>query len=144
MHNVADFLPQHTIRRITMRLALHQKLLEEARRVLPSYLRGHCQLCWIDSRGHLLLQVTGQEFAAQIRFFLVVILDAVRKVAGEEIKQVSIRTATPATRALAPTVVATPSAARLLADEARTSSAPEISQALSRLAATINSRCNSL
>ena len=141
MHYVADFLPHHIAKPLARRLALHQRLLDETRKVLPSSLRDHCQLCWIGHRGQLVVQVTGQEYAAQIRFFLIAILEAVRKVTSEEIRQVLIRAAIPVVRTLPSSVMTTPSAAHLLAEAADACSVPEISKALSRLAVAMTSRC---
>lgn len=141
MHSVTDFLPRQTTSPLARRLALHQRLLAETRRVLPSYLRDQCQVCWINNRNQLILQVTGPEYAAQIRFFIVAILDAVRKVAGEEVRRVLIRAAVPEARTVPPRAVTTQSTVRLLAKEANICSVPEIGQALGRLVAAMASHC---
>lgn len=141
MRSAKDFLPGQTASQLAQRLALHQRLLATARRALPTYLQNHCQSCWLNRRGQLVLQVDGQEYAAQIRFFLVAIQEALAKAVGVEITQVLLRAAIPAASAPAPSAAATPAAARLIAQEAVGAPVQEIGEALSRLAASMAGRC---
>lgn len=138
MRNATDFFPQQAASHLALRLALHRRLLVAVKRVLPSYLQEHCQTCWLNQRHQLVLQVGGQEYAAQIRFFLLAILEAARKTAGEEVAQVLIRTAIPALASAPATALASPAAAQLIAQEAGAASVPEIGEALSRLAASMS------
>lgn len=141
MRNATDYLPQRSHNLLAQRLALHQQLLAAVRRVLPSYLKNHCQLCWLNRHGQLVLQVSGAEYATQIRFFLEAMRDAARKATGLEIPQLLIKTALPVQAPAWGKTVATPAAAQLIAEEAGSHGTPEISAALQRLATSMASRC---
>jgi hypothetical protein len=141
MRNATDYLPQRSHSPLAQRLGLHQQLLAAVRRVLPSYLKNHCQLCWLNRRGQLVLQVTGAEYATQIRFFLAAMQEAASKATGLNIPQLLIKTALPSHSPVRKKTVATPAAAHLIAEEACGHSVPEISAALQRLAASMASQC---
>ncbi|BBL72233.1 DciA family protein [Methylogaea oryzae] len=140
MRNAKDFLPRQTASQLAQRLALHQNLLAATRRALPSFLREHCRGCWLNRRGQLIVEVDGQEYAAQIRFFLVAIQEAVTKASAAQVAQVQLRTAAPAARSSSSQAVATATSTELIAQEAAASHIPEISGALSRLAASMAGR----
>lgn len=140
MRNAKDLLPDHAANQLAQRLALHRRLLGIIRRALPTYLQDHCQDCWLNRRGHLVLQVDGQEYAAQIRFFLVTMQEALAKSGNTAVTQIALRTATPTTQRNPPKARATAISAQLIAQEAATSHLPEISGALGRLAASMAGR----
>lgn len=141
MRNAKDFLPRQTASQLAQRLALHQNLLAATQRALPAFLRGHCLNCWLNRRDQLVVQVDGQEYAAQIRFFLVAIQEAVAKASAVEVTQVQLRATAPAVRLPSPKGAATATAVQLIEQEASASHLPEISGALGRLAASMAKRC---
>ncbi|TAN46473.1 MAG: DUF721 domain-containing protein [Methylococcaceae bacterium] len=140
MHSVKNILSTQVAEHLAQRMALHQKLLHAIRQVLPPALGDTCQVFWITRRGQLVLQVAGQEYAAQIRFYQVAIAQAVKGILGTDVQKIAIRAATPTISQAVLTTPVAPGAAKLVAEEAAASGVPEISAALGRLAVTLASR----
>lgn len=140
MHSVKNILSSPVAAPLVQRLALHQKLLDAVNTVLPFELRDKCLACWIDRRNQLVLQVSGQEYAAQIRFYQVALASAARGVLGAEVQKVVMRALIPTVPSVVPVTQIAPGAAKLLAEEAAACNVPEISVALGRLAGTLANR----
>lgn len=140
MHSVKHILSRQAAEHLAQRMALHQKLLYAIRQVLPPALGETCQGCWVTRRGQLVLQVAGQEYAVQVRFYQVAIAQAAQGILGTDVQKIAIRAAIPSVSSVVTATPMAPGAAKLVAEEAAASGVPEISAALGRLAVTLASR----
>ena len=142
MKNIRELVSQSTAMPVGERLALHTRLLHEARRQLPSFLQERCLACWLTSRQQAVIVADGAEFASQLRFFVPTLLDSLQKHTSIPIRQVVIRIGMPEVdllpRQAQRPVNCSQAAARAVAEGARGCTAPDLSAALYRLAAAID------
>ncbi|HLF97292.1 MAG TPA: DciA family protein [Methylococcaceae bacterium] len=90
-HPIGTILEQALPATLLRRLALHARILERIRSVLPEPLAEQCSDCVVNDRGQLIVYVSSAAYGAQIRFFREKLLEAVRSEEFPPARQVLVR-----------------------------------------------------
>jgi hypothetical protein len=76
---------------LRQRLALHARLLERVRSVLPEALGNQCSDCVVNAQGQAVIYVRNAACATQVRFYGERLLDALRGGDFPLLRQVLVR-----------------------------------------------------